>query len=106
MDMALDGGRTLQTVVACHSNKMLAHLGKLHAERQGLRVILAKNGDDVLLKAKLNQPDLIVLSNDLQKPSTEETVAMLEREPTLKGIRVVIVKGALPNVADMLRKIR
>ncbi len=104
MDIALDGGRTLQTVVACHSNKVLLNLGKLHAERQGLRVITAKNGNDVVAKARLHRPDLIVLSNDLQKPTTEETVQLLESDPSLKGIRVVIIKGALPNLKDMLGK--
>jgi hypothetical protein len=67
-------------------------------------VITAKNGNDVVAKARLHLPDLIVLSNDLKNPTTEETVQLLESDLSLRGIRVVIVKGALPNVADMLRK--
>jgi CheY-like chemotaxis protein len=104
MDMAMDGGRTLQTVLVCHPNKVLLNLGRLHAERQGLRVLVAKDGNDVLEKARIHRPDLIVLSNDLKNPTTEETVQRLDADPSLKGIRVVVVKGALPNMGDMLKK--
>ena len=104
MEIALDGGKTLQTVVVCHPNKVLLNLGKLHAERHGLRVITARNGNDVIEKARVHRPDLIVLSNDLRNPTTDETLAKLEQDPSLKGIRVVVVKGALPNMKDILGK--
>lgn len=104
MDMAMDGGRTLQTVLVCHPNKVLLNLGRLHAERQGLRVLVAKNGDQVLTMARTHRPDLIVLSNDLKNPSTEETVSHLDADPGLKGVRVIVVKGALPNMGDVLKK--
>ena len=104
IDTSMGGGRTLQSVVVCHRNKLLLNIGRLHAERHGLKVIVAKNGKDVVTKARAHKPDLIVLANDLENPTTDETVQMLEADPILKGIRVVIIKGALPNLADILGK--
>jgi CheY-like chemotaxis protein len=102
MDIAIEGARPLQTVLVCHNNKVLVNIGRIHAERHGLRVIVAKNGNEVLLKARLHRPDMIVLSSDLKSPSTEETIKLLQQDPSLSGIRVVTIKGAIPNLRDML----
>jgi hypothetical protein len=102
MDMAIEGSRPLQNVVVCHKSKVLVNVGKLQAERYGLRVHVAKNGRDVVTKARSTRADLIVLGNDLKDPTTEETIAMLQADPVLCGTRVVTVKGAIPNLRDIL----
>lgn len=102
MDIPIQGSRPVQTVLVCHPNKLLLQMGRLHAQRSGLKVHVAKNGNDVLLKARLHRPDLIVLSSDLKSPTTEETVRMLDADPLLRGCKVVTVKGAVPNLRDLL----
>jgi CheY-like chemotaxis protein len=97
-------GQPLTTIVVCHRNRVLVGLGKLQAERHGLRVFVASNGNDVLAQARRHAPELIVLSNDLKNPSTEETIQMLRADPSLAGTRVVTIKGALPPIKDLLLK--
>ena len=102
MESILDGSRPVQTVVVCISNKVLQGIGKLQASRYGVRVITARNGDDLIAKAKKHHPELIVISHDLDQPTSEETVARLNRDPELAGVRVITIRGALPNLSDML----
>lgn len=75
----------------------MVHLAKLNAERHGVRVEVAKNGKDLLARAEDERPDLIVLGNDLRAPTTEELVQLLHRDPRLRGVQVVVVKGLLPD---------
>jgi len=81
-------------VLICHRQKTLVHLARLQAERQGVQVEIAKNGDDVLIKALANRPDVIVLGKDLKNPSTDETVKKLKAEPRLFGVKVVLANEA------------
>lgn len=82
-------------VVVCHRQRALVQLARLNAERHGVRVEVCANGRLVLEAARRERPDLIVLGNDLKNPTTDETVAMLNADPSLKGVRVVIAKGGL-----------
>jgi hypothetical protein len=101
MNSGILGSKPIQNVVVCHSNKILANLGKIQAERHGVRVHLAKNGRDALYKAKLHRADLVVLGGDLKNPSIEETIKLLEADPEVLA-RIVTIKGPLPNLTDLL----
>ncbi len=90
-------------VIVCHRNRVLVGMGKLHAERRGVRVVIAANGNDVLVKARQERPKAIILGNDLQNPTTEETVALLNADPSLKGVPVAVVKGKLPRWGELTK---
>ncbi|AIE85028.1 PAS/PAC sensor hybrid histidine kinase [Fimbriimonas ginsengisoli Gsoil 348] len=85
-------------VLVCHRNKAVLHMARINAEKHGVEVTVAKNGNEVLMLGRISRPDVIVLGNDLEKPSTDETVKMLKAEPTLRGVEVVITKGLLPDL--------
>lgn len=104
MESAAIQGQPLTTVVVCIRNRVLLGLGKLQAERLGLRVFTAKDGNQVLIQARLHHPELIILGHDLSNPSTEETVARIKGDPMLRGIRVIAFKGPLPNIPELLRR--
>lgn len=89
-------------VIVCHRQKALVHLARLQAERQGVQVQIARDGKDVVAKALAERPDAIVLGNDLENPSTEETIALLKAEPTLKGVQVILAKGMIPDLRQKL----
>jgi len=89
-------------VIVCHRQKAMVHLARLQAERHGVRVEIARDGKDVLAKAKTERPDVIVLGKDLKNPSTDETVKMLQSEPTLRGVKVVVANNAGMDVAKSL----
>jgi len=89
-------------VIVCHRQKAMVHLARLQAERHGMTVQIARDGNDVLAKARAQRPDLIVLGKDLKNPTTEETVKMLNGDPTLRGVKVVLAGGV---GADMMKSI-
>jgi CheY-like chemotaxis protein len=101
MNSGILGSKPVQNVVVCHSNRLLANLGKIQGERYGVRVHLAKNGRDTLTKAKQHHADLIVLGGDLKNPSTDETIKLLEADPKVVA-KIVTIRGPLPNLSDLL----
>jgi hypothetical protein len=76
----------------------------MQASRYGIRLIVARDGSDVIAKATGQvRPDAIVLSNDLKSPSTDELVKMLNADPRLRGVEVVVVKGMLDGIGQLLK---
>lgn len=90
-------------VIVCHRQKTLVHLARIQAERQGVKVDIARDGKDVVAKAKASHTDVIVLGKDLSNPSTDETVKMLQAEPSLRGVKVVVANGAS---ADLVKSVK
>lgn len=93
-------------VLVCHRQKALVHLARLNAERHGVKVRIAPRPKDVLPLARLEKPDLILLGNDLKDPSTEELVKILDADVELSGVRVIVVKGAIPDLAESFKKLK
>lgn len=89
-------------VIICHRQKTMVQLARLQAEKHGVRVEIAKDGNDALAKARAERPDVIVLGKDLKNPTTDETVAMLKADPTLRGVKVVIANNAGLDLAKSL----
>jgi len=76
----------------------------MQAARNGITVLVARDGKDVLAKATGDlRPDAIVLSNDLKNPSTDEIVRALQADPRLKGVQVIVLKGVLDGLGQMLK---
>ena len=79
----------------CHSNRNLARVAQLQALRLGVKVVVAKDGKDLLAKAKGEvRPDVIVLSNDLTNPTTDEIVRAVKSNPQLIGTKVIVLNSS------------
>jgi CheY-like chemotaxis protein len=92
------------TILVCHSNKSLVRIAQLNAIRHGITVIVARDGKDLLVKARGNvRPDAIILSDDLKEPATSDLVKALNADPRLKGIHVIVLKGLLGNIGELLK---
>ena len=91
------------TLLVCHSSRAMVRIAQLNASRHGVRIVVAKNGADLMKKAVGQvRPDAIILSDDLKSPSTEELVKLLNQDPRLKGIPVVVLKGLIGNIGELL----
>ena len=106
MDRRIVGDST-HRVLVCHSNRSLVRLAQVNAARHGLQVDVAKNGKDLLLQARGEvRPDAVILSTDLKDPSTDEIVKILNADPFLKGVPVIVAKGILGNFAELLKSMK
>lgn len=61
--------------------------------KAGYEVICAEDGESALLKAKQNQPDLILLDMILPKMSGPAVLASLKADPATAAIPVVVLSG-------------
>ncbi|MGV3616646.1 MAG: hypothetical protein ACO1SV_15065 [Fimbriimonas sp.] len=93
-------------VLVCHRQKMLVHVARVNAEKHGVKVRIAARPKEVLAMARAERPDVIVLGNDLKDPTTDELVKALNADLTLGGVEVIVVKGAIPDLAASIKKIR
>ena len=76
----------------------------MQATRHGVKLLVARDGNDVMVTASDQlRPDAIVLSNDLKNPSTDDLVKMLHADPRLKGVQVIVLKGMLDGIAQLLK---
>ena len=97
-------GDTTHTILVCHSNRNLVRMAMMQAAKNGVTLLVARDGKEVVTKATGDvRPDAIVLSNDLKNPTTEELVRTLHADPRLKGIQVIVLKGVLDGVGQMLK---
>lgn len=97
-------GDTTHTILVCHSNRNLVRMAETQAERHGIKLLIARSSKEVLILAtKPLRPDAIVLSNDLKSPNTDELVKLLNADPRLRDVPVVVVKGMLDGLAQMLK---
>jgi CheY-like chemotaxis protein len=97
-------GDSTHTILVCHSNRSLVRMAQLQASRHGVNVIVARDGNDLIVKAAGQpRPDAIVLSSDLKNPSTDEILNTLRLDPRLKGVPVVVAKGMLDGLGQLLK---
>ena len=103
MDRRIVGDST-HRVLVCHSNRSVVRIAQLNATRHGIQVEIAKNSKDLLLRAKGEvRPDAIILSSDLKDPCTDEVVKLLNSDPFLRGVPVIVAKGILGNISELLK---
>lgn len=91
-------GRTILTVDDEGSARKLV---KLLLEREGYRVLTAANGEEGLVLAKAERPDLILLDLMMPKMNGHEVLRRLKRDPDTKHIPVIMLtaRGADVDIA-------
>ncbi len=80
-------------------------LVKLLLGRAGFRVLTAPNGEEGLVLAKAEHPDVILLDIMMPKMDGHETLARLKRDPDTKDIPVLMItaRGADPDISLSFR---
>ncbi|MBI4598471.1 MAG: response regulator [Candidatus Omnitrophica bacterium] len=62
-------------------------------EVAGYEVLIAMDGEDALTKARLGQPDVIILDLMLPKRSGYDVCSTLKNDPTYRAIPIIIFTG-------------
>ena len=75
---------------------------KYNLGREGFDVITAKDGDEALTKAKLQQPDLIILDIMMPKKNGVEVCEILRAQPAFKNTLIIFLT-ALNDEASQIR---
>ncbi|HYK56857.1 MAG TPA: response regulator transcription factor [Flavisolibacter sp.] len=75
---------------------------KYNLEKEGYQVITAKDGNEAIDKAKLTQPDLIVLDMMMPKKSGMEVCEILRAQPAFKDTLIMFLT-ALSDEATQLK---
>lgn len=80
-----------RTVLMIDDEANARKLAKLLLEREGYRVLTAANGEEGLILAKVQQPDVVLLDILMPKTSGHEVLRRLQEDQDLKDIPVIIV---------------
>lgn len=75
-------------------------------EDQGYEVITAGNGEEGLVLAESEKPDLITLDIAMPSQSGMRTFRMFKESETLKNIPVIIITGMGENVNNFIKRLK
>ena len=91
-----------QTVLVVDDEPNVRRITKLLLEREGHRVLTAADGEEALLLAKVEQPDVILLDVVMPKLDGYETLKRLRVDADLQSIPVVMVtaRGTEHDIAQ------
>jgi DNA-binding response OmpR family regulator len=82
-----------KTILIVEDETLLANLLRQRFERDGYRVILARDGEEALRILKETKPDLILLDIILPKISGFELMEKLKSDPAFPAAPIVIVSN-------------
>ena len=80
-----------ETVLVVDDEQNARQITKLLLERRGYRVLIAADGDQGLMLAKVEQPHVILLDVMMPKMNGYETLHRLQDDPDMHGIPVIMV---------------
>lgn len=94
-----------KTVLVVDDEHFSRRLACLLLERAGFRVLTAANGEDAILLAKVQRPDLILLDLVMPKMGGHEALRRLKDDPDLHHTPVIVVtaKAAEQDIAASFR---
>ena len=82
-----------KTILLVEDEEFLSDIYKTKLEKSGYRVVLAKNGEEGVVKAKEVLPDLIFLDIVMPKLNGFEVLKMIQEEPSTKDIKVCFLSN-------------
>jgi DNA-binding response OmpR family regulator len=80
-----------KTVLIADDDEDILNLVRFRLERDGLRVVTARDGHYALQAAREQRPDLCVLDVMMPKLSGLEVLAQLRRDPETAGMRIIML---------------
>jgi len=90
-------------ILLVEDSKLLRKATGRALARAGYDVSLAADGEEALLMANENRPDLILLDMMLPKMSGLEVLKALKKEPATAGVPVVVLTGLSQANAERLQ---
>ena len=94
-----------KTVLVVDDENFSRRLAVLLLERAGFRALTAVNGEEALLLAKVQRPDVILLDLIMPKMGGHEALRHLKDDPVLHATPVIVVtaKAAEQDIAASFR---
>ena len=94
-----------RTVLMIDDESNSRKLVKLLLEREGYRVLTASNGEEGIILAKVEQPDVILLDILMPKVNGYEALRRLREDQDMQSIPVIMVtaKGTEHDIATSFR---
>lgn len=100
-----DAGDSRRTVLAIDDEPDLLDFLKLVLEKNGFRAVTAANGTEGLIRAHVEQPDLILLDIMMEEMDGWETLRLLRLDESSRDIPVVIL-SARAEPKDKIRALQ
>ncbi len=91
-----------KTILLVEDEPLLANLLRQRFEKEGLKVVLARDGEEALRALRDVKPDVILLDVILPKISGFELMETLRADPQLEKAPVIIISN-LGQEGDMAR---
>lgn len=91
-----------KTILMVDDDMDFLHEMKDVLEREGFGVIMMSEHDDVLEKARLDKPDVILLDLDMRSVSGFEIASALKGSDETKGIPLVALSGRYKTMDSWL----
>lgn len=83
-------------ILLVDDDSLIIRMYQTKLTKDGYEILLAFNGEEAIIKAKKDKPDLILLDLMMPKMNGVETLEQLKKDSTTKNIPVVI----LTNLED------
>ncbi|MEI6500947.1 MAG: response regulator [Armatimonadota bacterium] len=96
---------TQKTVLIVDDERPIVSLLARLAQGVGARTEVAYNGKDALEKIRLHKPDLVLLDLIMPIMSGEEVLAVMETDPQLQDIPVIVISTKAAVGAGVEREV-
>lgn len=91
-----------QTILLVEDDMFLSNLLKVRLQNENIIVILAKDGEDAIIKITEENPSLVLLDLILPKKSGFEVLEKVSTDPKLRDVPVIIISN-LGQTSDVER---
>jgi len=89
-------------ILLAEDDRILRKAGEVSLKKKGYDVIAAVDGEDALVKALAEKPDLVLLDVMMPKMNGFDVLFALKRDPIVKDIPVIMLTN-LEQPADIAR---
>ena len=92
----------MSRILLAEDDRILRKAGEVSLKKKGYDVIAAVDGEDALVKALAEKPDLVLLDVMMPKMNGFDVLFALKRDPIVKDIPVIMLTN-LEQPADIAR---
>jgi DNA-binding response OmpR family regulator len=92
----------ISKVLIAEDDKFLIKAYSAKLTKEGFKIIMAANGNEVVIKAKAEKPDIILLDLNMPEKNGFDALYELKQDETTKNILVIITSN-LSQESDIKR---